>query len=164
MLTYTPLQSLPKVIIMSTKTHKLLLLCTGNTCRSQMAHAMSQQWCQSNGLSFEIESRGIRAKPGDPTTVEVLMVLSQANINWQGTSEQLSIADLKWADDVWGMTQEHLDYAEQLGSELNLGSQPRYQLLAGTHELVDPLNCGLAAYEQLFFALQKLLPNRLGAI
>jgi len=37
-------------------------------------------------------------------------------------------------------------------------------LLAGAHELVDPLNCGLAAYEQLFYSLQELLPKRLAAI
>jgi len=164
MLPYAPLLSLLKVITMPTKTHKLLLLCTGNTCRSQMAHAISQQWAETNGLHFEIESRGIRAKPGNPTTAEALMVLQQAHIHWQGTSQLLLVADLQWADFVWGMTQEHLDFATQLGIELNQDNLPHFQLLAGESEIVDPLNLGLAVYEQVLGRLQRVLPNRLAAI
>ena len=164
MLPYASLLSLLKVIIMPKKTHKLLLLCTGNTCRSQMAHAISHQWSQLNGLNVEIKSRGIRANVGDATTAEAILVLSQAQIHWQGTSQLLTVADLHWADDVWGMTQEHLDCATHLGTELNQNRFPRCQLLAGADELVDPLNCGLAAYEKLFCSLQELLPKRLAAI
>jgi protein-tyrosine-phosphatase len=168
MLPYAPLLSLPKVSIMPTKPHKLLLLCTGNTCRSQMAHAMAYEWSQTNDLNLEIQSRGIRANLGDPTTPEAVLVLAKASINWHGTSRLLSAEDLQWADDVWGMTQEHLDFAVSVGTELGVGLDqeraPNYQLLAVTHELVDPLNAGLAAYEQLFCSLQELLPNRLAAI
>ena len=168
MLPYAPLLSLPKVSIMPTKPHKLLLLCTGNTCRSQMAHAMAYEWSQTNDLNLEIQSRGIRANLGDPTTPEAVLVLAKASINWHGTSRLLSAEDLQWADDVWGMTQEHPDFAASVGTELGGGLDqeraPNYQLLAVTHELVDPLNAGLAAYEQLFCSLQELLPNRLAAI
>jgi protein-tyrosine-phosphatase len=168
MLPYAPLLSLPKVSIMPTKPHKLLLLCTGNTCRSQMAHAMAYEWSQTNDLNLQIESRGIRANLGDPTTPEALLVLARASINWHGTSQLLSAEDLQWADDVWGMTQEHLDFAASLGAELGVELDqertPNYQLLTATHELVDPLNAGLEAYEQLFCSLQELLPNRLAAI
>tara|TARA_B110000211_G_scaffold15469_1_gene16133 strand:+ start:573 stop:992 length:420 start_codon:yes stop_codon:yes gene_type:complete len=133
-----------------------------------MAHAMAYQWSQTNDLNLEIESRGIRANLGDPTTPEALLVLARASINWHGTSQLLSAEDLQWADDVWGMTQEHLDFAASLGTELGVELDqeraPNYQLLAATHELVDPLNAGLAAYEQLFCSLQELLPNRLAAI
>jgi hypothetical protein len=62
------------------------------------------------------------------------------------------------------MTQEHLDFVTQLGADLNPDSLPCCRLLAGVDELVDPLNGGLAAYEQLFFRLQELLPKRLAAI
>jgi protein-tyrosine-phosphatase len=129
-----------------------------------MAHAMAQQWLQVNDLNLEVKSRGIRANSGDATTPEALVALAKADIHWQGTSQLLSVADLKWADDVWGMTQEHLAFAVNLGAELNQERAPRYQLLAGTNELVDPLSAGQAAYEQLFFSLQELLPNRLVAI
>ena len=133
-----------------------------------MAHAMAQQWSVANNMSIEIVSRGIRANLGDPTTTEALLVLTKAEIYWQGTSQQLSVADLNWADDVWGMTQEHLKFAINLGNErgatFNKNTSPRYQLLAGASELLDPLNAGLAAYEKLFCSLQELLPNRLAAI
>ena len=133
-----------------------------------MAHAMAYEWSQTNDLNLEIQSRGIRANLGDPTTPEAVLVLAKASINWHGTSRLLSAEDLQWADDVWGMTQEHPDFAASVGTELGGGLDqeraPNYQLLAVTHELVDPLNAGLAAYEQLFCSLQELLPNRLAAI
>jgi protein-tyrosine-phosphatase len=149
---------------MPTKPHKLLLLCTGNTCRSQMAHAMAQQWSQLHGDRVALESRGIRANAGDATTEEALIVLVAANINWLGTSQRLSIADLDWADDVWGMTQEHIEFAQALGTDLSPHSQPRYQLLAVERELADPLGSGIEAYQDLFVTLQELIPKRLSAI
>ena len=129
-----------------------------------MAHAILEQWNQSQGLSLVIQSRGIRANAGDPTTSDALMVLLAANINWQGTSQMLSVTDLEWADDVWGMTQEHLDVAMQLGSQLAVNRRPHYQLMAGEQEILDPLHCGLGAYEQLFTHLQAIIPKRLAEI
>ncbi len=149
---------------MTIKTHKLLLICTGNTCRSQMAHAMLQARNQSHGLGLNIKSRGIRANADDPTTPEALSVLKAANIDWQGTSQILTMSDLEWADDVWGMTQEHLDMAIQLGIKLAFNRRPRYQLMAGEQELLDPLHCGLEAYQQLFIQLQVIIAKRLAGI
>lgn len=125
---------------------------------------MSEKWLQLNRQDLEIQSRGIRAKPGEPTTEQALWVLSKAQINWQGKSAQLLIEDLQWADEVWGMTQEHLDVATQVGTGLPQDSRPCYQLLAGKDELVDPLNCGLGRYQALFDTLEILLAKRLAAI
>lgn len=129
-----------------------------------MAHAMSLQWAQDHATTFEIRSRGIRANKGDPTTPEAILVLSKAGINWQGRSQVLSSVDLEWADEVWGMTQEHVDVATKLGSMLSPENSPRYELLALTEDLLDPLNSGLSAYEELFETLKQRLPNRLAAI
>lgn len=149
---------------MPTNTVKLLFLCTGNTCRSQMAHALSLHWAKNHGLRIAIESRGIRATNGQPTTADAVSVLAKANVPWRGHSQQLCATDLKWADLVWGMTQQHLDYAQQLGSNVAVNQQPVYQLLAGSQELADPLNCGLMEYEELLQKLQQLLPSRLQEI
>ena len=46
-------------------------------------------------LNLEIESRGIRAKAGDATTEEAISVLKAANIDWQGTSQILTMSDLE---------------------------------------------------------------------
>lgn len=129
-----------------------------------MAHAMSLQWAQNNAASLEMRSRGIRANNGDPTTPEAILVLSTAGINWQGSSQVLSLDDLKWADTVWGMTQEHINVATRLGSKLRHENCPKYELLALTEDLLDPLNCGLSAYEELFETFNQRLPIRLAAI
>ena len=86
---------------------------------------MLQAQNQSHGLGLNIKSRGIRANTDDPTTPEAISVLKAANIDWQGTSQILTKSDLEWADDVWGMTQEHLDVAMQLGLKLAFNCRPR---------------------------------------
>ena len=129
-----------------------------------MAHAMLQAQNQSHGLGLNIKSRGIRANTDDPTTPEAISVLKAANIDWQGTSQILTKSDMEWADDVWGMTQEHLDVAMQLGLKLACNCRPRYQLIAGEQELLDPLHCGLEAYQQLFIQLQVIIAKRLVGI
>jgi protein-tyrosine-phosphatase len=126
-----------------------------------MAHAMSEQWVQLNDKDIEIQSRGIRVQAGEPTTAHALGVLCKAQIKWHGRSQPLLEKDLQWADYVWGMTQEHLDIAIQVGRELHKTSRPCYQLLAGDKELSDPLNAGLERYEELFDTLGILLPKRL---
>ena len=109
---------------MLTKTHKILFLCTGNACRSQIAHVMSKQSVKLQKLNVEIKSRGTHAKFGESTTKEALLALSKAQINWQGTSSQLLLQDLDWADPILGMTQEHLDVAIELGAGLRQDYAP----------------------------------------
>tara|TARA_B100000780_G_scaffold261122_1_gene213342 strand:- start:130 stop:486 length:357 start_codon:yes stop_codon:yes gene_type:complete len=115
-------------------------------------------------LDMAIKSRGIRAKEGAPTNADAILVLTAKGIQWQGTSQQLQLADLAWADDVWVMTQEQLHFAEQLATKLDAARSPRIELQAFKVELLDPLDCGLEAYEQLLQALTILLPRRLEAI
>ncbi len=119
---------------------------------------------QSHGLGLNIKASGIRANADEPSTPEALSVLKAANIHWQGTRQIRTMSDLEWADDVWGMSQEQLDVAIQLGIKLAFNRRPRYQLMAGEQELLDPLHCGLEAYQQLFIQLQVIIAKRLAGI
>ena len=141
----------------------ILFVCTGNTCRSQMAQAMAEQIIAQQRWPFECTSAGIRATTGAPTTPEAVDVLSELGINWQGTSQQLSVELLQQADVVWVMADEHRQVAQQLSASLALPQRPAITLLA-QQEVPDPLDCGRPAYEQLQLFLQSLLPQRLKAL
>ncbi len=47
---------------------KVLIVCTGNTCRSPMAQAMLTQMVQDKELRVEVESAGVSAFGGDAPT------------------------------------------------------------------------------------------------
>jgi len=143
------------------KQKNCLFICTGNTCRSQMAHALGQQLVHQHGLALVIDSAGIRAKAGSATTPLAVTVLQQQGIPWQGVSRQLSLTQLRWADQVWVMTQEHVDVVKQLQHNLSAHELASVDLLLGDEELPDPLDCGKAAYDDVLAILQQRMPKLL---
>ena len=48
---------------------RVLFLCTGNSCRSQMAEAVLQRYA---GEYFEAYSAGLEPKPINPLTIQVM--------------------------------------------------------------------------------------------
>ncbi|QDV68869.1 Arsenate-mycothiol transferase ArsC2 [Rosistilla carotiformis] len=67
---------------MTTKT-KLLFLCTGNSCRSQMAEGWTRHF---HGDSLEVYSAGIEAHGLNPNAVAVM---SEAGVDISGQSSKL---------------------------------------------------------------------------
>lgn len=139
-----------------------LFVCTGNTCRSPMAHAMAQQLAYQQGLAIAIDSAGIRAKAGASTTSYALAALHEQGIEWRGLSQPLSQTQLRWADQVWVMTREHLDVVKQLQQGMAVSDLVPVDLLLGDRELPDPLDCGREAYDRVLSILQQRLPELLG--
>lgn len=84
---------------------RVLFLCTGNSCRSQMA----QGWARTFGnAGLEFQSAGIEAHGKNPRAVQVMR---EAGIDISGQeSTRLSAAMLDWAElvvTVCGHADEH---------------------------------------------------------
>lgn len=78
------------------KKRSVLFLCTGNSCRSQMAEALLRKHA---GNSFEVFSAGISPRGIDPMTIEVLQ---EIGINTSSLNSK-SIS-------VYGMGFRNFDY------------------------------------------------------
>lgn len=128
-----------------------------------MAQAMAEQIIIQQCWPVECTSAGIRATAGAPTTPEAVDVLNEQGIDWQGTSQPLSVELLQQADVVWVMTEEHRQVAQQLSVSLAVQQRPDISLLA-QQEVPDPLGRGRPAYDQLQLFFQSLLPQRLRAL
>jgi len=129
-----------------------------------MAHALAVQMVKQEDMAIDLASCGIRAQAGAATTAEAIIILAQQDINWQGTSQPLSAEDLMWADHVWVMTEEHLQFVQALAANNPPQTLPQIELLAGGDEVLDPLGLGLEIYQSLYFELVDLLPKRLAAL
>ncbi len=60
---------------------KIMFICTGNICRSAMAHAMLQKMAEENKKNIEAYSCGIYAQNGDIPTDEAISVMKNYNVD-----------------------------------------------------------------------------------
>jgi len=86
---------------------KILLVCTGNTCRSPMAEAMLKDLARKAGKEIEVRSAGIAARDGFPLSAGAEEVLRRRQLEIPGTSRALTGELVEWADLVLTMTVSH---------------------------------------------------------
>ena len=92
----------------------VLLLCTGNLCRSVMAQAMLCARLAARGDDGPVHSAGLLSD-GRPPPAEVVSVLAARGLDVSGhRSRVVSAADLAAADLVLGMAREHVRHAAVL--------------------------------------------------
>lgn len=140
----------------------ILILCTGNICRSPIAEAVLLERLKGRGI--EVRSAGTAAligEPADPLAVEVSRAHGlelSAHRGQQATSPLLQASDL-----VLVMTREHADWVHSRLPAL----RGRVQLLGRwrNEEIADPYGhpkaAFEAAYEQIEAAVADWIP-RLG--
>lgn len=90
---------------------RVLMVCTGNICRSPMAHRMLEWFVEENGCADHVvvESAGTWATSGFPATVEAVDVLARRGIDLDShRSQALDPRVLRDADLVVVMTSVHV--------------------------------------------------------
>jgi protein-tyrosine-phosphatase len=85
----------------------ILLVCTGNTCRSPMAEAMLVDLARKAGKPLEVRSAGVAAMDGYPISPHAAETLRRRNLPVPGPSRTLSGKEIIWADVILTMTGSH---------------------------------------------------------
>lgn len=108
---------------------KILLVCSGNTCRSPMAEVLMKREAEARGLSeLEFASAGISVWPGSRASKNAVAAMAQRGLDiGRRASVQITPQLIAEADLVLTMTRSH---ADALREEL-----PRYA--ARVHTLAD---------------------------
>lgn len=86
---------------------RLLIVCTGNTCRSAMAEALIREAAGTRGLRLEVRSAGIAAadSPASPRAIEAL---AEKRIDLTGHRARAVTREMiDWADVILVMTTRH---------------------------------------------------------
>ncbi len=130
----------------------VLMVCSGNTCRSPLAEAiMRRLWSEAGTVRLRVWSRGTSAVPGVPASPEAVSAASSRGMDLRGHfSAPVAEADLEAADLVVTMTAAH--------KKALLSRFPSYQSKVRTlaevaegsvkGDVPDPIGRGQDAYER----------------
>lgn len=89
---------------------KILIVCTGNTCRSPMAQVILKDILDKKSIEHEIISRGIAAETDETATENAIIACKELGLDLtQHKASRLTINDIATADKIFVMRSSHKD-------------------------------------------------------
>ena len=86
---------------------KVLLVCTGNTCRSPMAEAILTRLAEEKGVVVSVRSAGLFAMDGADASENTRKVLEERGIRHSHRARSVDPELIEWADLILTMTMSH---------------------------------------------------------
>ena len=134
----------------------IYFICTGNTCRSPMAHAILISMQLPN---VEVRSAGIYALEGGDMSENSKSVLEAHQISMDHSSKLVSNDDLQWADLILTMTTAHKEMVIQLYPEVQekIFTLKEYTAPYTSKDISDPFGGDYHQYEQTYLELKQYI-------
>ena len=131
---------------------KVMVVCTGNSCRSPMAAGLIKDELKRKNLDRQIEvmTSGIMARDGGTATPEAILIMKNREIDISDhRSRSCRREDILESDLIIAMSQEHYDFLA--------GLVPVVKGKIKVLDVKDPIGQGIPVYEEVVRDLEKKL-------
>lgn len=138
--------------------HKILFVCTGNSCRSIMAEAYFRKRAEEEGFSMEVRSAGTLGREGMAPTKEALTLIEKEGITTYGLESKAFTPELaEWADLILVMEPEHKTRALFIseGAKEKVFYLGEFNPERGDLVIPDPIGRPLAFYRASFRLIKQ---------
>ena len=129
---------------------KLLVVCTGNTCRSPMAAALLDKMLEEKGLSGEYaaDSAGVAAFDFQPASENAVLAAKEEGLDLsEHRARRITMEDLDEAELVFVMSEQH----RALLSSVLPEAAEKLVVMA----IPDPFGGDLSFYKECFAAIRS---------
>ena len=166
-----------------TRPARVLMVCTGNICRSTMAHAVLEQAAARAGVDVVVDSAGVSdEEAGNPIDRRAARVLRDAGYAVPDhRARQIRAGELGEWDLILAMTSRHLNVLERLvdragvehegapASALDLAEGPRVCLYRdldpeGSGDVPDPWYGGHQDFLDTLEVIERVTPQILALV
>lgn len=147
------------------KEKEILLVCTGNTCRSPMAEGILKSLCRQMGKKVRVSSAGLYAN-GAPASAYAVSALAEKGIDIANHhAKQLTPEDIKKADVILTMTSAHRQAVVSAVPEAVEKTFTLGRWAGESEEVLDPFGGSPGQYrdcrDQLWRLLQRGIEKNL---
>lgn len=139
---------------------RILLVCTGNVCRSPLAEAIMRRELEQRGIEEDtVMSAGTGAWDGAPASEGAYLVALEHELDLSAHRARLLTRDLvKEADLILTMARHHRVRVQELGGEGHAHLLGEYAGRTGPEvEVEDPFGSELDVYRETFRQLDDLV-------